>query len=101
MSSVLIRRRAVLPVPQRSANEEGKDTMNTITRDALPAAVQPPSRLLQLLEGRALWEFGATLSVWPLLSMAPKGDGHPVLVLPGLVATRWSSAVTRRTDCRA
>jgi hypothetical protein len=38
------------------------------------------------LEGRALNEFGAFLSVIPLLRFAAKGDGHPVLVLPGLMA---------------
>ena len=35
------------------------------------------------LEGRALHELGAFLGALPLLSLAPRGDGHPVLVLPG------------------
>jgi pimeloyl-ACP methyl ester carboxylesterase len=71
--------------------------MNTMTRESNDhQAVKPPSRLLQLLEGRALWEFGTTVSIWPLLSMAPKGDGHPVLVLPGLVASDLSTRVLRR-----
>ena len=59
-------------------------------------AVPPPSRMLQLLEGRALLELGATLSVWPWLSLAPRGDGHPVLVLPGLIASDLSTRVLRR-----
>ena len=71
--------------------------MNTMTRNSIfdkrPA---PPSRLLQLLEGRALWEFGATLSMWPLLQLAPQGDGHPVLVVPGLIASDLSTRVLRR-----
>ncbi|MGQ2924213.1 lipase family alpha/beta hydrolase [Variovorax sp.] len=29
-------------------------------------------------------EVAATFACWPLLQMAPRGDGHPVLVLPGL-----------------
>ena len=71
--------------------------MNTMTRETIDCqAVKPPSRLLQVLEGRALFEFGATVSMWPLLSMAPKGDGHPVLVLPGLVASDLSTRVLRR-----
>ena len=45
--------------------------------------LRPPSRLLMLLEARAINEFGAFLGALPLLSFAPKGDGHPVLVLPG------------------
>ena len=34
------------------------------------------------LEARAPLEHGAMFVAQPLLSMAPKGDGHPVLVLP-------------------
>lgn len=43
----------------------------------------PPSFLL-LLAGRALAEVSATSACWPLLQMAPRGDSHPVLVLPDL-----------------
>ena len=35
-------------------------------------------------EGRAFWEFGAFMASLPWLSMSPRGDGHPVLVIPGL-----------------
>src|SRR3954468_10806565 len=55
----------------------------------------PPSRTLMLLEGRALHELGAFLGALPLLSLAPKGDGHPVLVLPGLVASDVSTRPLR------
>ena len=58
--------------------------------------VAPPSRLLLLAEGRALWEAGATLALWPLLQLAPRGDGHAVLVLPGLVASDLSTKLLRR-----
>jgi pimeloyl-ACP methyl ester carboxylesterase len=47
------------------------------------------------LEGRAIHEFGAFLGALPLLSLAPKGDGHPVLVLPGLVASDTSTRPLR------
>lgn len=47
------------------------------------------------LEGRALSEFGAFLGALPLLSLAPRGDGHPVLVLPGLVASDISTRPLR------
>jgi pimeloyl-ACP methyl ester carboxylesterase len=73
--------------------------MNTNTMSREPFGTQsvaPPSRLLQLLEGRAMWELGATVSMWPWLALAPKGDGHPVLVLPGLVASDVSTRVLRR-----
>lgn len=34
------------------------------------------------LEGRVGWECGAMLAARPLLDLAPRGDGHPVLVFP-------------------
>src|SRR4029079_6522468 len=55
----------------------------------------PPSRTLMLLEGRAIHEFGAFLGALPLLTLAPRGDGHPVLVLPGLVASDLSTRPLR------
>lgn len=59
-------------------------------------AVPPPSKLLMLAESRALWETGATLAMWPWLQLAPRGDGHPVLVLPGLAASDESTRILRR-----
>lgn len=59
-------------------------------------AIKPPSRLLLLAEGRALWEAGAAVALWPLLQLGPRGDGHPVLVLPGLVASDMSTKLLRR-----
>ena len=47
------------------------------------------------LEGRAISELGAFLGALPLLSLAPRGDGHPVLVLPGLVASDTSTRPLR------
>jgi hypothetical protein len=56
----------------------------------------PPSRTLMCLEGRrAISEWGAFLGALPLLSLAPIGDGHPVLVLPGLVASDSSTQALR------
>jgi pimeloyl-ACP methyl ester carboxylesterase len=56
---------------------------------------RPPSRLLLLLEGRAFHEFLAFRASLPLLRLAPSGDGHPVLVLPGLVASDISTRPLR------
>jgi pimeloyl-ACP methyl ester carboxylesterase len=39
------------------------------------------------LEGRAPWEFGATLAAWPILHRAARGDGHSIVVFPGLAAS--------------
>ena len=57
--------------------------------------LRPPSRTLMFLEGRALHEFGAFVGALPLLSLAPRGDGHPVLVFPGLVASDGSTRPLR------
>ena len=57
--------------------------------------LRPPSRTLMFLEGRAIHELGAFIGALPLLSLAPRGDGHPVLVLPGLVASDVSTRPLR------
>jgi pimeloyl-ACP methyl ester carboxylesterase len=61
-------------------------TASPAPRADLGRDAPPPSRALQLLELRALGEFGSALALLPLLRRAPRGDGHPVLVLPGLLA---------------
>ncbi len=62
---------------------------------AAATTLQPPSRTLMLLEARAISEFGAFLGALPLLSLTPKGDGHPVIVLPGLVTSDTSTGPLR------
>jgi len=58
--------------------------------------LRPPSKLLWLAEYRALWEFGFSLAVAPLLLSAARGDGHPVLVLPGFLVSDVSTTALRR-----
>ncbi|HSV44184.1 MAG TPA: alpha/beta fold hydrolase [Ramlibacter sp.] len=41
-------------------------------------------------------EAAASLALWPWLRRAPRGDGHSVLVLPGLVAGDRSTGLLRR-----
>jgi pimeloyl-ACP methyl ester carboxylesterase len=66
-----------------------------MTADA--TAIVPPSKLLLLLEGRAVGEYAAFMLSWPLLRLLPRGDGHPVLVIPGFMASDLST----RPLCRA
>jgi pimeloyl-ACP methyl ester carboxylesterase len=54
-----------------------------------------PGLVRLALEWRAGWEYGATLAAGPLLRLAPKGDGHPVLVFPGLIAGDLTTAPLR------
>ena len=63
---------------------------------ASPARVRAPGALRMALELRAPWELGAGLAALPLLSLAPKGDGHPVIVFPGLIASDASTELLRR-----
>jgi len=48
-----------------------------------------------LLEGRAFWEFGAMVATTPWLRRLPKGDGHPVLVFPGMGANDFTTVPLR------
>ena len=57
--------------------------------------IKAPPAWMMLLEGRAPWELAATLAAWPLLIRLPNGDGHPVLVFPGLAANDLSTIPLR------
>ena len=61
----------------------------------MDAGITAPSAFLMLLEARALWEFGASFAAMPFISGMPQGDGHPVLVLPGLAANDVSTITLR------
>jgi len=58
--------------------------------------IKPPSALMLMLEGRAPMEFAALLAAAPWLSRLPFGDGHPVLVFPGLCAPDFTTLPLRR-----
>jgi hypothetical protein len=65
------------------------------TMSATAQMLRPPSKALMFLEGRAIHEFGAFLGALPFLSLVPRGDGHPVLVFPGLIASDASTRPLR------
>jgi pimeloyl-ACP methyl ester carboxylesterase len=52
--------------------------------------VGPPRLINSLLELRALFEMALLPASLPLLLNAPKGDGHPVLLIPGFLADEKS-----------
>ncbi len=56
---------------------------------------RPPGPLLMALELRAPWELWSVIPCWPLLMRAPAGDGHPVIVFPGLSAGDGSTLPLR------
>jgi len=54
-----------------------------------------PNAFLIAMELRAPWELWSILPCWPALARAPAGDGHPVIVLPGLSASDGSTLPLR------
>ncbi len=63
---------------------------------SLPSHKQRPSKLLMLLEGRAVYDFAGMMPVLAMQRFLPKGDGHPVLVLPGFLASSTSTKPLRK-----
>ncbi|MDV3458973.1 alpha/beta fold hydrolase [Sphingomonas sp. HF-S4] len=61
------------------------------------SASVPPPRLALLSEWpRAAWGLGRLIAQWKTLDDVPKGDGRPVILLPGLVNSDRSNFVMRR-----
>ena len=58
--------------------------------------MRAPGLLRIALEWRAPWEYGAALLAQPFLAQAPHGDGHPVLIFPGLMASDTSTKPLRK-----
>lgn len=59
-------------------------------------SLKPPSLLSWLLEWRAVLELGAGLAAAPALAMLPRGDGHPVMVLPGFLTSDMNTGLLRQ-----
>lgn len=78
------RRRARAKLPDLAVNGEGR------------TEVAAPGACLLAMEMRAFWEFGAVLPAWPVLQRAPAGDGHTVIVFPGLSANDSTTLPLRR-----
>ena len=57
--------------------------------------ISAPGALLMMMEARAPWEYAAMLAAAPWLNRLPVGDGHPVVVFPGLGAADMSTAPLR------
>ena len=48
-----------------------------------------------MMEARAPWEYAAMLAATPWLARMPVGDGHPVIVFPGLGASDLTTITLR------
>ncbi len=58
--------------------------------------LRAPSALLMMLEGRAPLELAAMFASTPWLRKLPRGDGHPVVVFPGLAASDFTTLPLRK-----
>ena len=65
------------------------------TGDGGPVATGPSTRLLLTEPIRGLADHAALLLATPMLAAAPRGDGHGVLVVPGLFASDSSTLPLR------
>ena len=57
--------------------------------------VHAPGPLLMMMEARAPWEYAAMMAATPWLNRLPVGDGHPVVVFPGLGAADMTTVPLR------
>ena len=78
--------------PTRAKPEPATDD---VAIDPATSDLRAPSALLIMLEGRAPWEFAALLAATPWLRRLSPGDGHPVLVFPGMGANDFTTAPLR------
>src|SRR6266568_2392328 len=75
-----------LPRPARQATR-AEATVQYLLRDGARSAARGPSAALLLTEPlRGLADLAALLAAAPGLLAAPRGDGHGVLIFPGLLA---------------
>lgn len=70
--------------------------MNSKPTTQNPRTVLRDRRLTYSEGPRALAELAALVPAAPYLALAPRGDGHPVLVLPGYGGADGSTVVIRR-----
>jgi pimeloyl-ACP methyl ester carboxylesterase len=83
------------PAPSAQADAIAPAAATSAEREAAIAAITAPGPWLVMLEARAPWEYAAMLAASPWLARLPAGDGHPVIVFPGLGASDVSTLTLR------
>ena len=69
--------------------------MSTMTMINKKTKFKAPSFIKLALEARTLLEAGGFALGYPVLQTAPKGDGHPVMVMPGFMAGDMTTKLLR------
>jgi hypothetical protein len=85
--------RPSLALPKRMPTPNERSAARARPNGADPRA---PNALLMLLEWRAPIEFFSLVAALPWLYNVPRGDGHPVLVYPGMGASDVTTLPLRR-----
>jgi pimeloyl-ACP methyl ester carboxylesterase len=70
--------------------------LNNNNKEDLIDHSHKPSNLLYLAEGRAVYDIASMVPFLALKRFIPQGDGHPVLVFPGFLASSRSTGPLRR-----
>jgi WS/DGAT/MGAT family acyltransferase len=87
---------ALLTAVAASRTRKSVKPTETIHKPVSKVLVKPPSKTLLMLEfARTPWELGAHYLARPILSLAPKGDGHMVMALPGFLANDLTTKAMR------
>ena len=87
---------ALLTAVAGSRTRKSAKPTETIYKPIHMAVVKPPSKTLLMLEfARTPWEMGAHYFARPVLSLAPKGDGHMVMAIPGFLANDLTTKAMR------
>ena len=85
----------ILPLRRRRAPAPDRPEPTPFAPPDLREWVAAPGPMMLMLEARAPWEWAAMVAAAPWLRRLPVGDGHPVLVFPGLGASDMSTAPLR------
>lgn len=81
---------------RRGAHRSNKAHDGGVDQSGHMQSLRKPSAFLTLTEPwRASIDMGVMLARLPELLSAPRGDGHPVLVLPGFATSDWMTQALR------
>jgi pimeloyl-ACP methyl ester carboxylesterase len=83
----------MVSIPDIPERAEAEAEQSAEVPDAVNAA--PPGHLLRTLEWRTGVEYLTTLTAARRIANWPRGDGHPVLVIPGFLAGAFSTQLLR------
>ena len=87
---------ALLMAVADARSRKSPKPIETIYEPVSKVLVKPPSKTLLMLEfARTPWEMGAHYFARPILSLAPKGDGHMVMAIPGFLANDLTTKAMR------